>query len=384
MIVTSYKLRATSGADYEKLRATSYELRVVRGVREILRFRCAPLRMTEKVRRKTRDINHLYVSFFNSKQVMKKSLFVLGLGMLALASCTNEEVTEVAQNRTIGFNAFVNYTTKADITTADLTTFYAFGDYDNGTSTVFNNTKVTGTSGSTYTPEKVAYWQTGKTYNFGAYSDGGNALTTGVTFDQGTLTISGYSVGANDLIAATNANVSAPAANTDQQVALTFKHLLSKVKFTFTTEAEPAAYKMEVSKLTFEAKKTNAGCTFTNNAIATDWTGDNGTYSITTLGDYAVDGGSASTEEIYVLPQANTTITASFTVTIYDEDTNTQIATKSYSNVSLSTTEWQEGYSYNYTAEINPDDVNDQLKPITFTVTAVDGFTPNSDTDLTL
>ena len=72
---------------------------------------------------------------------MKKSLFVLGVAVAALASCTNEEVTEVAQERTIGFNAFVNNTTKADIETATLTTFYAFGDYDNGASTVFSNTE---------------------------------------------------------------------------------------------------------------------------------------------------------------------------------------------------------------------------------------------------
>ena len=315
---------------------------------------------------------------------MKKSLFVLGVAVAALASCTNEEVTEVAQERTIGFNAFVNNTTKADIETATLTTFYAFGDYDNGASTVFSNTEVTGTNGGTYTPSQVAYWQAGETYDFGAYSDGGNELTTGVTFDQGTLTISGYSVGANDLIAATSADVAAPSAGSDKQVPLTFKHLLAKIKFTFTTDAEPTAYKMEVSNLKFTAKKTGAGCTFSNNVITTDWTGTEGEYTITTLADYAVDGGSAATEEIYVLPQANTTIVASFTVTVKDQDTDTQIATKNYSNVSLNSTEWQEGYSYNYTATIDPDDVDNTLKPITFTVTEVDGFTPNGDTTLTL
>lgn len=314
---------------------------------------------------------------------MKKSLFVLGMAVAALASCTNEEVTEVAQERSIGFNAFVNNTTKADIATANLTTFYAFGDYDNGASTVFSNTKVTGTSGGTYTPDQTAYWQTGKTYDFGAYSDGGNELT-GVTFDQGTLTISGYSVGANDLVAATSADVPAPTAGSDKQVPLTFTHLLAKVKFTFKTDAEPTAYKMEVSNLKFTAKKTAAGCTFSNNAIATDWTGTDGEYTITTLADYAVDGGSAATEEIYVLPQANTAIVASFTVTLKDQDTDVTLATKPYTNVSLNSTEWQEGYSYNYTATIDPDDVDNTLKPITFTVTKVEGFTPNADTDLAL
>ena len=48
---------------------------------------------------------------------MKKSIFLLGMAVAALASCTNEEVTQVAENRTIGFaGAFVDNATKADIT----------------------------------------------------------------------------------------------------------------------------------------------------------------------------------------------------------------------------------------------------------------------------
>lgn len=305
-------------------------------------------------------------------KIMKKGLLMLGAAAMVLASCTQNEVVEVAESRAIGFDAFVNNNTKAvtDITKASLTKFYVFGDYDNGASVAFSNTEVNGANGGTYTPVNPAYWQTGKTYAFGAYSNGnGDQLTA--SFSNGTLTISDYSVNdANDLIAATVTGAAAPNAGEDKAVALTFKHLLSKVKFTFSTTASPEAYKMEVSGLTFNAIKTAATCVFSNNTISTDWAGTNGDYSIATLADYAVADGSASTDDILVIPQVNTTIEASFTVTIYDEKTNNQIATNDFT-ASLDCSEWVEGYVYNYTATINPDDVDDQMKPITFTVTSV-------------
>lgn len=39
---------------------------------------------------------------------MKKSLLMLGAAAMVLASCTQNEVMEVAENRSIGFNSFVN------------------------------------------------------------------------------------------------------------------------------------------------------------------------------------------------------------------------------------------------------------------------------------
>lgn len=317
---------------------------------------------------------------------MKKSLLMLGAAAMMLASCTQNEVVEVAESRAIGFDAFVNNNTKAvtDITTASLTKFYVFGDYDEGASVAFSNTEVNGTNGSDYTPVNPAYWQAGKTYTFGAYSNG-NGGSLNASFNNGTLTISDYSVNdANDLIAATVTDIAAPADGVDQSVSLTFKHLLSKVKFTFSTTASPEAYRMEVSNLRFTGLKTAATCVFSNNTISTDWSGTPGEYSIATLDDYAVTSGSASTDDILVIPQANTSIEASFTVTIYDEKTNTQIATNNFT-ASLNCTEWEEGYVYNYTATINPEDVNDQMKPITFTVTSVTDWdtTTHADEEIT-
>ncbi len=43
---------------------------------------------------------------------MKTNLFLLGMAVAAFSSCTNEEVTDVAQNRAIKFNQFVNNNTR--------------------------------------------------------------------------------------------------------------------------------------------------------------------------------------------------------------------------------------------------------------------------------
>lgn len=320
---------------------------------------------------------------------MKKSLLFCGVAAFAFASCTQNEVLNVNENRAIGFDVFVGKATKAvtDLTDNNLTQFNVFGDFDDGASIVFDNTQVTGSGVSTsgtWIPADQAYWTTGKTYKFGAYSDGNNGLTkdTQVSFSNGTLTISGYSVeNTKDLIAATEEVT----CNTGEEtVALSFRHLLSKIKFTFSTTAVPTAYKLEVTSITFSGIKTGADCTFANNDIVTNWSGTNGTYTVPTLGDYAVEGGEATTQDILVIPQANNTITATITIKMSDEKTGNALVESKVFTASLATTteaKWKPGFVYNYSAEINPDDINEQMKKIKFTVTSVEGWDANSEVE---
>lgn len=330
---------------------------------------------------------------------MKKSLLFCGVAALAFASCTQNEVLDVNENRAIGFDAFVGKPTKAvtDLTGSTLSKFYVFGDFENGASIVFDNTEVNGAdggsgSGKTWTPADQAYWTTGKTYQFGAYSDGNNGLTkdSQVSFANGTLTIKGYSVDdSKDLIAATK---SVTCNNGDEIVDLSFKHLLSKIKFTFSTTAVPTAYKLEVTSITFDGIKTGAGCTFANNAITTSWTGSNGTYEVSKLDDYAVEGGSATTDDILVIPQANDGITATITVKMIDEKSGAVLVESKQFTASLKTSDdntdegdaedtWTPGYVYNYTATINPNQIDSNMKEIKFTVTKVDDWKDHNDTD---
>ena len=120
---------------------------------------------------------------------MKKSMFLLGIAAAALASCTNEEVVEVAQNRAIGFSTFVNNGTRTEVTevtTDKLTKFYAFGvnaNENSGWTDLFDNTEVT-VSGTDGTPEDTRYWAVDKEHRFAAYSDGNSKISTNVTYNE--------------------------------------------------------------------------------------------------------------------------------------------------------------------------------------------------------
>ena len=246
---------------------------------------------------------------------MKKSLWIFGVAVIALTGCTNNEVVDIPQSRAINFsNAFVNNTTRADVTNADFKQFWVYGDYQNDALwvDVFNNVKVSGASvgsSATWTPEETAYWQVNKTYNFGAYADGTSQLTTGtgISYDptSKTLTFSDYSAGANDLIAATSSDVSWDGSADPAKVQLSFNHMLSKVKFTFKTDAVET-YTMKVSELKISQAIQTATGTMVNNVVGT-WSGDKtGEYSFADIDDYATTEGQAESEVKYVIPQGNT------------------------------------------------------------------------------
>lgn len=305
---------------------------------------------------------------------MKNQLFAIAAAALVVAGCSKTEVVKVAENRAIGFSSFVGNPTKADLDKNNLKKFFVFGEYDNGKSVAFSNTEVTGTPDAVFNPKNPAYWQAGKTYAFGAYADGTDAAKfENAEFLNGKLTLNSYTVGENDLVAVVVDNVAAPAEGVEKSVALTFKHQLAKVRFTFSTDAVPEAFIMEVSDLKFNAVKT-ANVDITSTATTWATSGTNADYNVPTLSDYAVEGGSASTEYLYVLPQGNSAIEATFTVTIKDQKTETVIATSPFTTtLETAGNQWNPAFVYNYKATINPDKVDGKLKPITFTVN-VDPF----------
>ena len=315
---------------------------------------------------------------------MKKQVLMMAALALALGGCSKTETTEVAQGRAIGFDAFVGKSTKAvtEVTNDNLTAFYVFGDYQNGEDwvDVFDNTQVTGTkvaAGSEWTPAQTAYWLDGKNYKFGAYANGvaGTSLE-GASFNAaaGTLTFKDYVVGENDLIAAIQAPV-----NVGNPVALTFSHMLSQVKFTFTNE-DADTYTMKISDIKIENAITT--CTGTYNGTAS-WTGGtaNGTYNFTELADIA---GTTGTTDLLVIPQNNANLYVTFTATFTDDsgsetpiaEGNFKASLKYTANGTGTDNSWTPGYRYNYTATINASTIDDTLEEniIKFEVTAVEGW----------
>lgn len=246
----------------------------------------------------------------------------------------------------------------------------------------------------------MAYWQTGKKHNFGAYANGTANLTTttnvSYSASENKLTFTNYNAtGTNDLVAATANNKTWDGSDTPAKVAFSFKHMLSKIYFTFKTKASKD-YIMKVTNLKINgaAEPTASGAivtatgTLTGDNIAWGATGTNGEYTFGEIADYAnekkVDGAYFydSSEARFVIPQNNKDLTASFTVTVYDKsgkelmkkDFTPSVA---YTADGKGTSEqWTPGFVYNYIAIINPDQVDPAAKPIEFTVTEVEDWTP--------
>ena len=179
-----------------------------------------------------------------------KKLFVMTLAATAmLASCSSDDTMEVPQSKSaITFAAFINKSVRAtDATLANLGSISVYGWRD--ADCIFNKQIVTvGTDGKgTYTP--VQYWQAGHTYSFEAVAptsvDGASftAKSTGGSFN--------YTNDASiDLLYAKAADVTTASSLTGNPGAVhfTFKHLLSRVKFTFNnTFAATAAAKITIS-----------------------------------------------------------------------------------------------------------------------------------------
>ena len=280
---------------------------------------------------------------------MKKSLFLLGAAVAAFASCTNEEVMDMPQNRAINFSAFTNSATRAnaaDNEVTSITDFWVIGQYgyDGTAVNVYNNESST----------KVAYWQPSQTYRFAGYYDGtANARIEGATFAPatGTLTINNYTAdNSKDLLAAVSSEITTGADVTNQDaVGMTFNHLLSEVKFTFTTtDAEP----IELA--------------ITNLKINND--------NIADVANATTATSSASTAA-FVIPQTGTNIfTVTFTATakggsLTEEKTGNFTATLAYDGSVDGTSEntWTPGFRYNYTASISAQDIDSGLKKIEFT-----------------
>lgn len=321
---------------------------------------------------------------------MKKSMFLLGIATVALASCTNEEVVEVAENRAIQFDSFVNNATRVtEIGT--LSTFYAFGvnAADNsGWTDLFDNDQVNVT-GSDGKPTETRYWAVGKEHRFAAYSDGNNK-NENVNYDvtNQKLTFNSYTPdNKKDLIAAIPAAISGTTvvAGYSEKVSLTFQHLLSQVKFTFSTDAAKDVYTLAITNLKINAVKTATG-TYTYNASGNqiDWTTgtSTGVYEFDDIEDVASV--SPETPSCFVIPQGSTnTLNVTFDASLTDTSNDVIgvgkfTATLGYNGTTPATSNtWEPGYRYNYTATINGDDLHDPdeedpevtLKPIEFTVT---------------
>lgn len=328
-----------------------------------------------------------------------------------LASCSLDETLETARDtRVIGFsNAFVDNATRSVVdpsfTKENLGNFAVYGFTQKGQ--IFDGVTVSSSdNGATWTYNPTQYWVEGNQYAFAAIapasvSVSGEILTGSSVSDYKVgMTVSFTNDGNTDLL---YANGGAFDANETfmasiQPVSLTFKHQLSKVKFSFKNNVS-GAYNIKVT----DVKITDANSTGTltvSTATENVWSevggtplelafGAAGTTNESTADAIAFGNEVETYNEQLMIPTASSTETYNVTFTV--ELLNGTVSMGTYNHTAtISGVELKLGYCYDFAAELNaenivvdPDDPDAELKPIEFTVNEISDWI-DTDKDQTI
>lgn len=319
-----------------------------------------------------------------------KKIFLIGLTAAAmLASCSNDETVEMAQQKAISFsNAFVNNGTRSVVdpsfTTASLSDFAVYGFTQKGQ--IFNGEKVS-KGGTAWSYDNVQYWVPGNTYTFGAiapYSVAANVsnvtLPTGATKVGMEVAFTNTDADQVDLLHAEPTQITGVTATYTTPVSMTFNHQLSKVKFSFQNFVGEG-YNVKVSnvKITDAFKEG----TLTVAATKNTWGGQTDKTLELNFGNVVANASSteasaianAATLESYneklMIPMGSSAIyTVTFTAKLYKGD----VLLGTYNHrVEIKNVEFKLGYCYNFKASLTHKNITgpDELNPIEFTVASV-------------
>ena len=330
---------------------------------------------------------------------MKKVIFALA-AVVALAACSQEDVIVADKGAAIGFDTFVGKATRVDdktLTTGDLADFAVYGAVTNtvngtpATALIFNNVEVAknGTgmdtddyAGQTKTEwkyEGTQYWIAGAAYDFAAvapYScgqvDAFNATTKKTTINNFTNNA------VTDLLYAQT--VATGAASGNQPVKFDFRHVLSKVKFSFKNEYFSTGTTIRVRDIVLTNAHQTASVTL--DATNTDWTGHAGKLSIAfgNAAATAVDAEEAIAQDSelesfnvrFIIPGKEHEYTVSFLVDVLYGTT----VVKTYEHTASVTFIPAAGTAYDIKTAIDHTNIDpaQAQEPIEFTVNKIEGW----------
>ena len=263
---------------------------------------------------------------------MKKVLFAALVGVAVLASCAKTEVVKTSDSVNIRFdNAYVGNPTKAtvnQITEDQFDNFYVLATTTDNP-TFFNNEKV---------------------YLYAAGTDG---KLENVSFANGTLTITDYTVlndDKRDLVASIS---STNLEDVNTPVQFGFNHALAMVKFTLVN----GLGENEIQITDFSVIDVPNTATMTLDADGMEWGATSAVTTFTSADFTCAANGEGVSDEFVVIPVQNgTSLEISFTATVTptnggDESVKTLTAT-------IDTYQWQAGMRYNYKATITASDMD--------------------------
>lgn len=335
-----------------------------------------------------------------------KKIFLIGLTAAAmLASCSNDETVEMAQQKAISFsNAFVNNGTRSVVDpsfkTSTLEDFAVYGFTQEGQ--IFNGEKVSkgGAASTGWSYDNVQYWVPGNTYTFGAiapYSVAGNVsnvtLPEGATKVEMKVAFTNTDADQVDLLHAAPTQIAGTAVTPTytEPVSMTFNHQLSKVKFSFEN-AVGVGYNVKVSNV----KITNAYAngTLTVAAAGNNWSDQTNQNLELNFGNVVNDASGTnaafiaytktleSYNEKLMIPMGNTAIyTVTFTAELFKD--NVPLGTYNHT-VEIKNVEFKLGYCYNFKASLTHKNITgpDELNEIKFNVTSVGNWNKEADKGL--
>ena len=317
-----------------------------------------------------------------------KKIFVAVLAMAGVVACNTVDTLDVPQNPEIRFaNAFVENATRADealdpsTTTNTLTAFDVWGFMDEVAGTVFVNEDVTG-SKNNFTYANTQYWAPGHKYYFYAVAPMNSAnvevvpATEDAAAKAGLGTINFKNIdGTEDLLYAAQQAVDAPAFGEAKTVMLTFNHLLSKVKFTFTNGFANDNAKIVVTNIHIADAPKTATATLTGNWWeANPWKDYEGTTDLAfgDAGEILRGAKQQSADERLTLPAPATQVyNISFDVELFLGKVS---AYKGSKTAVVKDIELEIGKAYNFAATIDQTNITEdgsELQPIVFDVEVV-------------
>lgn len=330
-----------------------------------------------------------------------KKILVSMFAVAALAACSTEHTVVAPQNEAIGFDTFVDNATRAeDITTNNIANFGVYGTVAKGgnSALIFNNTKVE-KSGDAFVYSPAQYWIAAAEYDFLAFAPfqkGKGATwtyapTNAQVAQTGTFSFNNEAAAADqDVVYAytTKTTEATLTASNTQAVSFTFKHILSKVAFSFTNTFTDGNTTLSV----YNVKINNTAKTGTM-AIADGedkaWVGaDNlvvpfGAQAATanTLATAAIaNGAELKLAHHYVIP-AEREYNITFDVDLYQA--GVYLAT--YKHEIKSTIDFAKNGNYVLSVKLAPESIDpkNELYPIEFTVNEVEDWRDNGSVALT-
>lgn len=335
---------------------------------------------------------------------MKKVLLSLA-AVATLAACSTEKMMDFAKDAIAFDNAFVDNATKSvsdpSYTNAKLFSDFAVFGFVEG-AVLFPGTQVTGSAlGGDWSYTGTQYWIAGANYNFAAVAPmtkgGWEKKESTVNMAEGeskytvTTNLSFTNNGTTDLLYADAGKIMGKAAGNDE-VAFTFRHILSKVKFSFENayNASAATIKVYDIKITNAYKTGNVALT----SASTSWTpadptlvldfgmatDDQATTEAKENAEVAYTYGNTyeSQKELLLIPGA---VTDGYDVTFNVDLLVSDQLIKTYEHTAKVNFAPAPGTCYDIKAVVNAENIDpeQEQEAIEFTVTAIDGWANPAD-----